>query len=75
MNKLEELHEKASVSKSAEITTDIAVKYKDFWLKRDVEWFFGHGINTVYRKKNGKEITEKELFEEFINNHYDTNNR
>ena len=33
MNKLEELHEKATVSEAAEITTDVAIKFAE-WLDK-----------------------------------------
>jgi hypothetical protein len=76
MNKLEELHfninqkfmlgEQLAV-KSAEITTDISVKFAD-WVDN---MGYRQVSNSFYKSLldlNGK--TTQELFKEFINNHY-----
>jgi hypothetical protein len=83
MNKLEELHkphsnnwdcyndeplEENHALKSAEITTDVAIKF--------AEWVDNTGYTQVSNSffkslSDEKGKTNKELFEEFINNHYE----
>jgi hypothetical protein len=79
MNKLEKLHLKSIESvfddtnslemaeKSAEITTDVAIKFAK-WLG-DKTFY----KNTWFDENNHSldETTTQDLFEEFINNHYD----
>jgi hypothetical protein len=55
------------VEKSAEITTDIAVKFTHFLYKYRIE-FDGFSKQGDLYDITGK--SEKQLFEEFINNHY-----
>jgi hypothetical protein len=79
MNKLEELHfninqkfmlgEQLAI-KSAEITTDIAIKFAEFssqYYDEDLtkDQWFNYSLNA-----EKKILTSQEIFEEFINNHY-----
>jgi len=49
------------VEKSAEITTDISIKFLEWVGENDV----------IFEKWGTNKITVQELFKEFINNHYE----
>jgi ABC-type tungstate transport system permease subunit len=78
MNKLEELHVTAirkyglnlntsreSAKESAEITTDVAIKFAE-WLESNDCKDVIHDFKIV-----GEDYSKKSLFNEFINNHYE----
>jgi len=74
MEKLEEIHYKNGVNDleyapcAAEITTDIAIKFAEWLAEEKYKYRF---LN--YWEKNDfskSPYTTKELFKEFINNHY-----
>lgn len=78
MNKLEEIHFNLNqemmlgeqlAKKSAEITTDVAVKFERFLgtlerTRKEDYWLYKKPTNDF------QWYTAKELFEEFVNNHY-----
>lgn len=73
------INQALATNKTAEITTDVAVKFAE-WLQEnrwfsfyDGKWNYsfeqGTSISKVTYEKNYRKTTD-ELFEEFINNHY-----
>ena len=50
----------------ANITEEIAIKYRQFWLLQDVQYFDNTEEGDIYITRRGKKVTEKELFQEFI---------
>jgi hypothetical protein len=62
--------------KSAEITTDVAIKFAEFITNKnwkeyiDIDTGDGTKIYWYQYKNSTKYYTTQELFEEFINNHY-----
>jgi len=49
-----------------DLTKDIALKYLNFWLKKEIEWFDNTEDGDVYKDKKGRKITENQLFNQFL---------
>jgi plasmid maintenance system antidote protein VapI len=64
MNKLEEIHKQATVSESAEITTDVAIKFAK-WID-DSAFTYYDEENIWSSIATEEKKTSEELFEEFI---------
>lgn len=50
----------------ANITEEIAIKYRKFCLLQDVQYFDNTEEGDIYTTRKGEKVTEKELFQEFI---------
>jgi plasmid maintenance system antidote protein VapI len=68
MNKLEEIHKQATVSESAEITTDVAIKFAKWIDDSSFTYYDEEDIWSSIATEEKK--TSEELFEEFINIYY-----
>lgn len=72
MNKLEEMFLTQGVvwdddvQICTEIVQEVAIKYRDFWLKEEVKWFDNTEEGAVYKDKKGRKITENQLFKIFV---------
>jgi hypothetical protein len=72
MNKLEEMFlTRTNACKDdlilyTDLTKDIALKYLNFWLKKEIEWFDNTEDGDVYKDKKGRKITENQLFNQFL---------
>ena len=64
MNKLEEMFLTQGIAWDddvqicTEIVQEVAIKYRDFWLKEEVKWFDNTEEGAVYKDKKGRKITE-----------------